>query len=172
MSKTFYYLVALLLGLCVVAGGCGSSTPSGSSSSELASVTPKGSARNKGQSGSKRQTKAVFIKEADDICEQADSKQTAEIKEHARKGADEREQEDLIRDFALPPIAEEVAELRELRPPSGEEGAVDLILSGIEDALKKAEADPASVIAATTGPFVEIEKAASRYGFKACNAPA
>jgi hypothetical protein len=141
-------VIALLTGLALaVLAGCGSSG---------ASDAP---------------TKAAFIKQADAICKEADAEQTKALEELAKKGSLEKmsdaEQLDLAVEFGLPPIQKEEAKLGELTPPAGDEGEVKAFVKSIEEATKKAEADP-SLLTAGAGPYKQADKLGKSYGFKDC----
>jgi len=142
--------VALLLALALaVPAGCGSS------------------------GGSDAPTKAAFIKQADAICKKADDEQTKALEELANnKGSLEKlssaEQLDLAVELGLPPIQKEGEKLGELTPPAGDEGQVEAFVETIEEATKKAEADP-SLLTSGAGPFEKADKLGKSYGFKACS---
>jgi hypothetical protein len=141
--------IALLLALAVaVPAGCGSS------------------------GGSDAPTKAAFIKQADAICKKADDEQAKALEELAnKKGSLEKlsnaEQLDLAVELGLPPIQKEVDDLEELTPPSGDESKVGAFVESIEEATKRAEADP-SLLSAGTGPYGKADQLGKSYGFKAC----
>lgn len=120
-------------------------------------------------------TKAEFVKEADNICSRADATQKADlalmVKRHPTDQATQAGQERLIVAVGLPPVKEETEALRQLQVPAGDEEQIATILQAIEDALKTGESDPGSLLTKSEDPFLNIEKLASDYGFKACDKP-
>ena len=117
-------------------------------------------------------TKAAFIKQADAVCKQADEEQTEALEKlAAKKGSlaklSTAEQQNLAVELGLPPVQKEAEELTELTPPSGDESKVEAFIGAIEEASKKAEADP-SLLTAGAGPFGKADQLGKSYGFEAC----
>jgi hypothetical protein len=124
-----------------------------------------------GGGGSDTPTKAAFIKRADAICKQADDEQTKALEEAAKKGSlgklSSAEQLNLAVKLGLPPIQKEAGELGELTPPSGDESEVKAFVEAIEEAAKKAEADP-SLLSGNAGAFNKADQMGESYGFEDC----
>jgi hypothetical protein len=124
-----------------------------------------------GGGGSDTPTKAAFVKQADAVCKQADDEQTKGLEEAAKQGSlnkmSSAEQLDLAVEVGLPPIQKEAEELGELTPPAGDEGEVEAFVKSIEEATKKAEADP-SLLNGGSGPFKKADQMGKSYGFEAC----
>jgi len=146
-------VIAVLLGILVLAG-CGSSGSEGSSSSgtEL--------------------SKAEFIKQGDAICAKTDKVQETELQEFQKKDPEGKltpaVREEMVTDAGLPPIQDEIKELADLQGPSADSDEIEAIVDGIEEALKKAEADP-SLLLKGPDPFAAVGKKAAAYGFKECD---
>lgn len=119
-------------------------------------------------------TKDDFVKQANAICRKTDETQTSElgtyVKEHPKAEDSKAGQEKMVSAVGLPPVQKEAEELAELGAPKGDEAQVEAIVSGIEAALVKAEADPAAVLESNT-PFDAAGKLATKYGLKDCATP-
>jgi hypothetical protein len=161
--RLFLSLIVVLAFASVVVGCGGSSDDSNSSSA---------------QPTSESLTKAEFIKQGDAICKATDEKQKAvlnaylkkEKPEISSKEAEEALQIKMVEAAGLPPIQAEAEELGELEAPSGDEAEIAAIVAGIEEAAEKAKEDPTSLLeGAPKGPFTDVDKLATEYGFKACN---
>jgi hypothetical protein len=112
-------------------------------------------------------TKKQFIKSAESICKQAESKQlktaTKYLQDHP--GAEE---EDVVVPAGLPPIEEELTKLEALGLPEGGEAEIEAFLEALQEGLDKANADPASVLVQKGNPFEEANEIGQKYGLKAC----
>ena len=128
-----------------------------------------------GGSGSDPLTKAQFMKQAEAICEKADTAQANELsvalKEDPKAPQTTKGKEELVLQVGLPPIQTEAEELGDLAPPSADEAEVEAIIEGFEEGVEKAEGDPLSVTKPAGNPFTEVEKLAAKYGFKNCAEP-
>lgn len=119
-------------------------------------------------------TKAQFVKQGDAICAKADRAQIdaflASAKKNPKKAETQSGEEELITTAGLPPVKTAIEELGELGVPEGDEQQIEAILSGMEKALREAEADPGTVVLETSQstPFDGVEKLAREYGFVAC----
>lgn len=126
-----------------------------------------------GSSEASAPTKAAFIVQADAICRSADKKQEAGLESFAKSHPLEElkgsELQDAIMSVGMPPIEEEAKELGELTPPSGEEAELEAFVTGIEKAVKQAEANPQSMASETSSPFKPVDALAAKYGFKDCS---
>lgn len=146
MIGRMWLLVGCVVGLAVVWSGCG-----GSSDAAL--------------------TKQEFIEQADAICAKADKEQTSALellgKSLTGNPSSAKNQERIVKG-GLVPVQQEAEEIAELSPPKGDEAEVAAIVEGIEEAVKKTEADPSHANEAT---FAPVGKLAAKYGFKACSEP-
>ncbi len=118
-------------------------------------------------------TKAEFIKQADAICRETDKKQETDLKtymkKHPEKQPSKAGQERVITEVGLPPIQTEAEELDELGAPGPDTAKIAAIVSGIEEAVVKAEDDPSILLKSSSDPFGKVDKLARKYGFKACD---
>jgi len=98
---------APLLGLALIAAGCGGGQQAGGEESSGTGAAP---------------SKAQFIKQADKICAQADNRQDRMrgiyLKKHTNAEASQAGQIGMVAEAALPPIDQEVARLAALEPPA------------------------------------------------------
>lgn len=157
MIPVYLKRLGVLASLVLVVAGCGSSA--GGSDSE-----------------SSAPTKAEFIVKADAICERTDQAQAAAeqafLKKNPEADSSPRWQEKVVLVVGLPPIEVAAEELGDLTPPVGDEAKIQAIVSGMEGALKEAQADPSSMLKqGSPGPFANVFKLARDYGFKACATP-
>jgi hypothetical protein len=156
VKKLSFVLLVGAMAVALVAAGCGSSD--NSSSESTASLT-----------------KAEFVKEGNAICTkgnaQLDSEFEAFSKEHGiseTKAPSKAVQEEAAEEILIPAITTQVEELRALGTPEGDEGEVDEILTGAEEAVEEGEEDPASLIGNGSGGFTEVNKLAREYGLTVC----
>lgn len=174
----------VLVHVCLVAVaagcGCGSTTAgpgdpsSGAASPRAGELTEKGGSVQDDSQAADPLGRAELIKRGDAICAQADKEQRASLAEYAKENPgtpSDAEEEKLILSSGLPPIKAEAEALSELSPPAGDEKEMEKIVSGIEVALRRAEADPGSLLGATRDPFAPVGEVASRYGFEVCVSP-
>jgi hypothetical protein len=162
MARTIKITSLYLCGIVVLLAGCGGASLS-------APARSSGTAR---VTGGTAITKAEFIKQADAICEKTDATQTAAVEAQlGSSNPNHHEVEQAIEKYALPPIKEEVDELEGLEVPAGDRVQIRAILRGIKGAVRRAEADPGSVVSGS-GPFASVEKLGREFGFAACSTPA
>ncbi len=151
-------LLALAVAVCaaaLVALGCGGG---GSTTDSTASLT-----------------KAEFLKQGNAICAAGNKAVDAGFEEFAKEKnlSQNKEPPQPVLDEAaetilLPTVAKQIEELRALGTPEGDEGEVDQILTGAEEAIEAGEEDPASMTQDGAGPFTEVNKEAQAYGLTAC----
>jgi len=152
VNKPLLALLAGALAVALVATGCGSSSDSTTSL-----------------------TKAEFIKEGNAICTKGNDKIESEYeafsKEHnlsETKAPSMAVQEEAAEDILVPLVSSQVEEIRALGTPEGDEGEVDEILTGAEEAVEEGEEDPATLIGNEPGKFKEVNKQAREYGLTVC----
>lgn len=143
MSKQISILLVLFTALAGLVAGCGG----GSSDPEI--------------------SKAEFIKKADKICEKADETQGGEALAYQRAHGKDATIEKMISVILLPSVLKEVKDIEALGVPSGDEQVISEFTDGNKAAVKEAEKEPGSV-STGEGPFAEVNKLASEYGFKNC----
>lgn len=119
-------------------------------------------------------TKAAFIKEADAICAKADKAKIAGMRGFLRENdsVDQMSRGELaavVVDVGIPPIEEEVEELRELTAPAGDEETFGAMLDRIEEGIEKAKAHPVDLTAEQTNPFKQANIEGKAYGFVICS---
>lgn len=119
--------------------------------------------------------KTAFIKRADVICAKTDGRQEAAqkafLKKYPEATGTKSWEEKLVLAAALPPVKVEAEELADLPAPSGGEKEIQAIVTGLEEAVEKGEAEPSVMITKGPGPFANLERIAREYGFKACALP-
>jgi hypothetical protein len=160
-------LFACLAIAAVVAGcgGGGDSTSSGETGSGGESTEASGSAP----------TKAVFIKEADKICGDADEVLNEEIGEYAeandipleKEEPTQAQQVEIYEAVVLPNVAKQGDEIEALTPPAGDEGTIEEITDALAAGVEEAEADPKQLTEGKN-PLADASQQARAYGLKNC----
>jgi hypothetical protein len=138
MKKTNALLPMLLIAGAVL-GGCGSDTPS----------------------------REEYIADADAICQQADADlETVAQDQFGTKPPNRQQLTQFTEDEVIPNIEAQLAELRELDPPEGEEEQVAEIYDTLEQALEEFKADPD--IENPPAGIAEANRLAEEYGLEVC----
>jgi len=156
-------LAALIacLAIAAVAAGCGggSDSTSGSDSTEASGSAP---------------TKAVFIKEADAVCQKADVALNKEVEEYAeengistKKEPTKDQQVELYEAVVLPNVQGQGEGIAALTPPEGDEEAVEEITDALEEGVEDAEADPEQLVEGKN-PLADASSKATAYGMTVC----
>lgn len=118
-------------------------------------------------------TKAEFIKQGNAACARIQKKMGEEFEAFVeeqnlrKKAPSEAESQEIIGDFAIPAMQEQVEALRALPAPSGDEEKVELIIARQEESLKKVEKEP--LFRTSGAPYEELNKPASDYGLTECS---
>jgi len=122
-------------------------------------------------SSSESISKAEFLKQGNQICENGDK----QIREEAEKQFPEsggrpsnKELEEFASDTVVPNIQSQLDEIEALGSPSGDEEKVEAILSAARSALDKGKQDPSKLIEGDAGPFERANELANSYGLTAC----
>jgi hypothetical protein len=154
LRKRLFALFAGVLAIAAVAAGCGSSDDSGSTASL---------------------SKAQFVKQGNAICRKGNAKIEAEFEEFAddhhlqeNKKPSKPVLEEATEEILVPWISNQVEEIRALGTPEGDEGEVDEILSGAEEAVEEARAEPATFAEGESAKLKEVNKEAREYGLTVC----
>jgi hypothetical protein len=141
--------------LALVAAGCGGDDDDTSTTASL--------------------TKAEFLKQGNAICAAGNQKIDAGFEEYIKKhdiGRNEEptpaQMEELAETVLLPQIKEQVEGVKSLPAPSGDEADVEAIVTAAEEAIEKAEDDPASIATEGSGPFGKANALARDYGLTVC----
>ncbi len=150
MSKRLFALLAGVLALVLVAAACGG-----------------------GDSGEEALTKAEFIKQGDEICKQAEAQLEEEVEEFAEdndvdtENPTKAQQEQVIETVVAPGLHKQAEELGELAAPSGEEEAVEEILSSLESGADELEQAPGKLLEGKS-PIEKAGTLAQEFGFEEC----
>ena len=168
MIKRALAVLFACLAIAAVAAGCGGGddttsggdTTGGGESTEASGSVP---------------TKAVFIKEADKICGDADETLNEEIGEYAedndipleKKEPTEEQQVEIYEAVVLPNVAQQGEEIAALTPPEGDEETVEGITDALAAGVEDAEADPQQLVEGKN-PLADASKQARAYGMKSC----
>ncbi len=143
-SKTKLVVVGLfLLGLLVWVPGCGG-----------------------GDSTSASLTKSQYLKQAKEICEKGEREQLELASQYLKKhpGAEE---EDMILPAGIPPLQKQIAKLKELPAPEGDEAEIEAFIKASEEALEEGEANPQDLLS-SSNPFDKANKLGEKYGLTNC----
>ncbi len=150
MGRGLLALIAALV-VALLGAGCGG----GSSSS--------------GESISKEE----FVAKADAICKRSNERMEAgfgKILKDAKSltKPSKAEYEMLVSEVMVPNLKREVAELRALGIPDGDEERVDAMLSALEEGEETAERNPKAVTASSDAVFGIASRIAGEYGLEVC----
>lgn len=147
MNSRSMWTGGFLLGILLLAVGCGGGGNSTTPSDPL--------------------TKKQFIAQAAPICQRVGKARERRIEElgPGALGGSQRELERVLTQTIFPLYQEAIAKMASLNPSKGNQGAVKLV-NRLETTLKKAEADPGTLIKHNS--FIEVDQAAAKYGLKGC----
>lgn len=163
LKRKLVLALAAMLALAAVVVGCGGG---GSSSSGSTTSTDAGSSG----SGGEAPTKAVFVKEADKVCGEAEDELTKEVEAFAKENGIEEEpsneqQAEIFQTMVLPNIAKQGEELAALTPPEGDEETIEDLTDTLAEEVAEAE-EETGVPADNT--LAGATKQAREYGFRVC----
>jgi len=138
--------------------GCGSDSSSSASATDEAAAPL---------------SKAQFVKQADEICQQGlkkkDEAVSVALKEQAEQAQSAPSAQDtakLVEETVLPAYSKTVDQLSQLGAPKADEAKVEKMIGEFEAALQAVEAEPAA--ANKSNPFEPADKAAEAYGIENC----
>lgn len=119
-------------------------------------------------------SKTEFVARADAICTKTASTikvAAAKLRKAGAKSGTLRKTQvaKFFTDSSLPAYERQLAGLRDLTPPSGDEQVIDAQISALAGAIDKVKADPIVYASRTAvDPFAEFNTRAPRYGMKVC----
>ncbi|MEZ5077328.1 MAG: hypothetical protein R2725_07800 [Solirubrobacterales bacterium] len=119
-------------------------------------------------------TKAEFIAQGDEICEQGDKAGEARLEEFAEEnGIDlenptKEQQEEAVTEVFAASLDSQAEGLRDLGTPEGDEGEVDEILGALESAVEELEDEPNLLFEEKATGLNEAAALAGEYGFESC----
>jgi hypothetical protein len=150
--KTFALLcAAAFLTLCLALAGCGGDSDSESQPASL--------------------SKAQYIKQADVICKKTEKRQRKLLTQFSIKNngtpEDQKGLEKAISYAALPPMQEEIKELKELSDPAEKAAEAKAYVKALEKGLEAAEREPGTMLL-EPGAFTKAEEIGKKFGFATC----
>lgn len=157
-ARAILYAAAILAVAALVVGcGSGNAEPGSAADAAPATTAPPLS-------------KAQLIEQGDAICEQGRKKAEAEIERLLNGNAkpSNAEREEFATTISLPAIQAQTEKLGALGVPTGDEKQVEAIVKGTEEVVAEAMKEP-RLLAANVSPFVQVDKLATKYGFKVCS---
>lgn len=154
MTRKALWLLGCALAAGLIAAGCGGDDDDdGGGEQTAADGAP---------------TKAEFIAQANEICAKGVREITEEAGKVLRGGQPTPEQ---VREFVtgtlVPRIRKRLDQLRELRPPEGDEDRVDAIFDAAENAADQLEEDPTALTGGARA-FAEANRVSLEYGLRSC----
>jgi hypothetical protein len=173
-------VTAAILALVVGCGGGSDSTTSGQSSS---TETTQGSATTEGDQGQGATTEAAsgtsskqaFIAEANAACEKAGEHLIEEINEYAERTGKKGVQRgkslaEAVKATFLPVVEAEIAAIRELQVPPGDEETVEVALAAHEAVVEQlTKAESLKSFAEVENLFDKADKKLNSYGLTECS---
>jgi hypothetical protein len=160
MRARITILLTALAATGLIAAGCGDDDEE----------TTSGATGATGATGEAALSKKDWITQADGICRRDDRELSQQAEEtFGDEAPTEEEIVDFAEEVALPQTREQLAELRALPAPEGDQEEVDEILTAAEEGLAELEDDP-SQFADPEGPtaFDEANRLAQDYGLEIC----
>jgi hypothetical protein len=117
-------------------------------------------------------SKADYLAKAKEVCQQGNQALTAASNEVFAKlppgqKLSTAEIEDFVRKTVIPTIRDQVAQLRALEAPKGEEGHVEEIYAALDTGLDELEKAP-SKLTDGSNVFADADKLAQKYGISVC----
>lgn len=118
-------------------------------------------------------SKVEFLRQADEICLASESQIEAAADDlvTSEEPPDPAEVERVAVDIVVPSLESEVAALRALGAPEGDEERVEAILSATEEGIAAIEDDPRGLLDGIPKPLAEAQKLAEQYGSRQCGIP-
>jgi hypothetical protein len=114
-------------------------------------------------------SKATYVKRANLICATANDELEASAKGlFGSRRPTEQELKGFATTFAVPRIEDELAQLRALPAPSGDEQTVSAIYDAAEQGLTKLKQDPRIITEDNPQAFAKANKLARAYGIDVC----
>jgi len=148
VRKPTLFLVPCLIGGTLLAG-CGSGDDSSSTEAAL--------------------SKPAYVKQANAICKKAADKiNTAGSQQFGNKQPTEAELAKFVNDTAVPAFDDELSQLRDLPPPSGDEDTVNAIYDAAQDGADALKENPSILLENNPAAFQEANKLAKDYGLDVC----
>jgi hypothetical protein len=150
-------LIATVVAAALLVSGCGGGSDDSSSVSSL--------------------SKKAFIVKADAICQKGSERMQAELFKVLRKDKVNgklkkpslADNEKFIVTVLVPSLKREIAELKALGAPEGDEERVDAIVAALEEGLETAEGNPEAVAAGSSDMVFGIpSRLAGEYGLAVC----
>lgn len=121
-------------------------------------------------------SKAEYVARADEICKHGEAEKNSALRAALKELGRRREtltrkhEEELVTEFALPPIKRMARELKGIDRPVGEEDKARQLVHAYGKEIKHLEEDPASVTNGSGGAFAEADELARALGMKFCAA--
>jgi hypothetical protein len=150
LNKASLAVLAALVALAAIVAGCG-----GDDSETTETLT-----------------KVEFIKQGDQICEEANEQSETEAEEFAEENdfklekASDEQLEEAVAEILVPSLNQQIEDLEALGAPEGDEEQVEEIIVSLEDAAGEIEDDPGIVFEGEV--LKEPSELAEDYGFKVC----
>lgn len=148
-------LVIGMLGVSLLAAGCGGGDGSDSSTGPAIS-------------------KVAFIKKADAVCTGGNKRMEVGFARFLQENKNirhptEADYEELVVKVLVPNVSKEIKEIRALGAPDGDEDRVDDFLEALEEGIEAAERDPKVVITNSSVVFGISSRLAKEYGLEVCS---
>jgi hypothetical protein len=122
-------------------------------------------------------TKAEYLKQGNAICkrgnDEIDAAAKQQFSDQLSKGQRPSDATlvNFTTDSVIPNVEDQIAQLRDLSPPKGDEDTVNAIYDAADEGLDKLKADPSLAGQGPSGggAFTEADKLARDYGLVACS---
>jgi hypothetical protein len=115
--------------------------------------------------------KADFVTQANNVCTDYNSK-VEDAAANVSADTPQAQQVDLLQTKIIPLMRQEVTDLRNLKPPAGDENEVAAIFNalstGLDNASNELKTNPKHALSTSYDPFAQADKLASTYGLTDC----
>lgn len=118
-------------------------------------------------------SKATFIKKIDAVCQEGTERMQRAIlvflKQHKDvKRPNKSQSERLVGSAIVPSVEKEIAAMKALEPPAGDEDRFNAIVGALEEGLETAKDNPEAVVGSSEAVFGIFGRLAGEYGAESC----
>jgi hypothetical protein len=118
-------------------------------------------------------SKAAFIKKIDAICQKGTERMQRAIVVFLKdnksvRRPDKAQSEKLVGTAIVPSVRKEIAEMRALAVPEGDEDRVGAMIDALEEGVETAEGNPEAVVSSSDAVFGIASRLAGEYGAETC----
>lgn len=113
-------------------------------------------------------SKSEYVEKGNAICSKGNKKVDEAVRKLGRS-PDQEQLKEFASDDLAPIVEDQLDDLRDLKPPKGDERKVEQVYKAADDGLDKVKDDPESLT--SSAPFAKANKEVRSYGLKVCGYP-